>query len=286
MELGRIGVWDSGLRDEDPHAAGEIREAAAELDELGYGAIWLGASPGVRHARPVLDATTRIVVATGILSIWDYDPAEVAADQAEVDAEYPGRFLLGLGASHGALVKDYSKPYSAMVDFLDRLDAAGSPKSGRVLAALGPRMLALSRDRAAGAHPYLITPEHTATAREILGPEPLLAPEMKVVLETDPDRARTAARGRLAIYLGLPNYTNNLRKYGFTDDDFRDGGSDRLVDATFAWGDIETVRARIAEHQEAGADHVVLQVVPGEDGSLPRAEWRELADGLELRQNA
>ncbi|WP_329257088.1 LLM class F420-dependent oxidoreductase [Actinoallomurus sp. NBC_01490] len=286
MELGRIGIWDAGLRDEDPRAAGEIREAAAELEELGYGAIWLGASPGVRHARPLLAATSRVVVATGILSIWDYEAAEVAEEQAAVAAEYPGRFLLGLGASHGALAKDYSKPYSAMVGFLDRLDAAGSPKAGRVLAALGPRMLALSRDHAAGAHPYLITPEHTATAREILGPDPLLAPEMKVVLQTDPERARTTARGRLAGYLKLPNYTSNLRRYGFTDDDFRDGGSDRLVDALFAWGGMDAIRERIAAHREAGADHVVLQVTTDEQGSLPRSQWRELADGLELRQHA
>jgi probable F420-dependent oxidoreductase len=284
MDLGRIGIWDVGLREEDPRAAGEIREAAAELEELGYGAIWLGGSPGVRHARPVLAATSRVVVATGILSIWDYDAAEVAEEQAALSAEYPGRFLLGIGASHGALAKDYSKPYSTMVGFIDRLDAAGSPGSGRVLAALGPRMLALSRDRSAGAHPYLVTPEHTATARDILGPDPLLAPEVKVVLDTDPDRARATARGHLANYLRLPNYTGNLRRLGFTDDDFRDGGSDRLVDATFAWGGMDAVRERVTAHREAGADHVVLQVVTDERGSLPRPQWRELADGLELRR--
>jgi probable F420-dependent oxidoreductase len=189
MDLGQIGIWNSGLRDEDPRAAGEIREAAAELEELGYDAIWLGASPGVRHAAPLLEATELIVVATGILNIWEYEPADVAERQAVLADEHPGRFLLGLGASHAALVKGYRKPYSMMVEFLDRLDAAGSAKEDRVLAALGPRMLALSRDRAAGAHPYLITPEHTAKAREILGPDSLLAPEVKVVLDTDPDRA-------------------------------------------------------------------------------------------------
>jgi probable F420-dependent oxidoreductase len=286
MDLGPIGIWNSGLRDEDPHATGEIREAAAELEELGYGAIWLGGSPGVRRALPILAATERIVVATGILNIWEHDPADVAEQQAAVAAEHPGRFLLGLGASHSALVKDYSKPYSTMVEFIDRLDAAGSAKSDRVLAALGPRMLALSRDRAAGAHPYLITPEHTATAREILGPDPLLAPEVKVVLETDRELARAAARDHLALYLTMPNYTGNLRRLGFTDDDFRDGGSDRLIDATFAWGDLKVIRERVAAHREAGADQVVLQVVTAERVSLPRPQWRELADGLELRQNA
>jgi probable F420-dependent oxidoreductase len=278
-----IGIWSRGLRDENPNAAGEIREAAAELEDLGYTSIWLGASPGVRHARPLLEATSRIVVATGILNIWEYDAAEVAAQQADLVKDHPGRFLLGLGASHGFNVENYRKPYSTMVEFLDGLDAAGSATADRVLAALGPRMLALSRDRAAGAHPYLITPEHTATAREILGTDPLLAPEVKVVLDTDPDRARTAARGHLAIYLGMPNYTGNLLRLGFTDDDFRDGGSDRLVDATFAWGGMDVIRERVAAHREAGADQVVLQVVTAGGEALPRSQWRELADGLDLR---
>ncbi|HZE29955.1 MAG TPA: LLM class F420-dependent oxidoreductase [Actinoallomurus sp.] len=286
MDLGQIGIWNSGLRDEDPRAAGEIREAAAELEELGYDAIWLGASPGVRHAAPLLEATERIVVATGILNIWEYEPADVAEQQAALAEGHPGRFLLGLGASHAALVKGYRKPYSMMVEFLDRLDAAGSAKEDRVLAALGPRMLALSRDRAAGAHPYLITPEHTAKAREILGPDSLLAPEVKVVLDTDPDRARAVARGHLAMYLGMPNYTGNLLRLGFVDEDFRDGGSDRLIDATFAWGDVEAIRARLAAHREAGADQLVLQVVTSDNVPLPRAQWRALADGLELRSKS
>src|SRR3569833_2949367 len=202
MDLGQIGIWDSGLRNDDPGAAGEIRAAAAELEELGYGAIWLGASPGVRHAAPLLAATSRIVGATGSLSIWDYDPAKVAAEQAALAEEYPGRFLLGLGASHAFLVKDYRKPYSAMVDFIDRLDAAGSAPAVRVLAALGPRMLALSRDRAAGAHPYLITPEHTARAREILGHGPLLAPEVLVVFVSVFVCVCVFVRGRFAPFLG------------------------------------------------------------------------------------
>lgn len=277
-----IGIWSSGLRSDDPNAAGEIREAAAELEELGYSSIWLGSSPGVRHARPLLEATSRITVATGILNIWQHDAAEVAARQAELAKDHPGRFVLGLGASHGVVVKEYRRPYSTMVDFLDRLDAAGSGKDDRVLAALGPRMLALSRDRAAGAHPYLITPEHTATAREILGAGPLLAPEVKVVLDTDPERARAAARGHLAFYLGMPNYTGNLLRLGFTEDDLGNGGSDRLVDATFAWGGMDVIRERVAAHHEAGADQVVLQVVTAGQEPLPRAQWRELAAGLDL----
>jgi probable F420-dependent oxidoreductase len=283
MDLGRVGVWSIGLRSENPDVAGEIRDAAAELEGLGYGTIWLGGSPGVGHAVPLLAATSRIVVATGILSIWDYEAAEVAARQAELAAEYPGRFLLGLGASHAALAKAYRKPYSAMVDYLDRLDAAGSGQPDRVLAALGPRMLALSRDRAAGAHPYLVNPEHTALARETLGAGPLLAPEVKVVLDTDLTRARATARAHLAGYLRMPNYLNNLLRLGFSEEDFGDGGSARLVDAVFALGDVGAARRRVAAHQDAGADHVVVQVITGGRHDLPRSQWRELAGGLDLK---
>ncbi len=282
VNVGRVGVWNIGLRNDDPSAAGEIRDAAAELEQLGYGAIWLGGSPGVDHAIPVLEATSRIAVATGILNIWQHEAEDVAARQAEVSAAHPDRFLLGLGASHAHAVEGYHRPYSTMVSYLDRLDAAGSPASGRVLAALGPRMLALSRDRAVGAHPYLVTPEHTATARDILGQGPLLAPEIKVVLDTDLDRARATARRHLEMYLRLPNYTNNLLRLGFVQDDFRDGGSDRLIDAVFALGDVDTVRKRMDAHYEAGADHAVLQVITADRTALPRTEWRELAAGLEL----
>jgi probable F420-dependent oxidoreductase len=286
MDLGPVGIWSSGFTDDSPDAAGAIRDAAAELEDLGYGAIWLGASPGVRHAVPVLEATSRIAVATGILNIWQHDAADVAAQQAAVAADHPGRFVLGLGASHAALVPGYHKPYSTMVGFLDRLDAAGSRPAERVLAALGPRMLALSRDRSAGAHPYLVAPEHTATARAILGPDAFLAPEVKVVLDDDPERARAAARGHLAFYAQMPNYHNNLLRLGFTEDDLADGGSDRLIDAVFAWGGIEPVRERVAAHRTAGADHVTIQVVTADNTALPRAQWRELADGLELRRTA
>ncbi len=282
MDLGRVGIWSIGLRAEDPGAAGPIRDAAAELDELGFGAIWLGGSPGVRHAAPLLAATSRIVVATGILSIWDYDAADVAASQAALAAEYPGRFVLGLGTSHAAIAAAYRKPYSAMVGYLDRLDAAGSGPSDRVLAALGPRMLALSGTRAAGAHPYLVNAEHTAHAREVLGPDPLLAPEVKVVLDADATKARAVARDHLATYLRLPNYVNNLGRLGFSEDDARDGGSDRLVDAVFALGDVEAARRRVAAHHDAGADHVVVQVVTQDRSILPRREWRDLAEALGL----
>jgi probable F420-dependent oxidoreductase len=279
--VGRYGIWSMGLRSEDPARRGELGEAAAELEELGFGAVWLGGSSAVRHAVPLIEATSRLVVATGIQSIWQYDAAEVAAHFHDLEKAHPGRFLLGLGVSHAKLTDQYRRPYSAMVAYLDALDAASVPAGRRVLAALGPKMLELSGDRAAGSHPYLVTPEHSAMAREILGEAPLLAPETKVVLDTDPDTARAAARRVLAFYLGLPNYTKALLRFGFAEDDFADGGSDRLVDALFAWGDDERIRERIEAFRAAGADHVALQVI--DDGSrdtLPRAAWRRLAELL------
>jgi len=279
--VGRYGIWSVGLRSEDATRRGELAEAAVELEELGFGAVWLGGSSGVRHAVPLIEATSRLTLATGIQSIWQYEAAETAASFAELEKTHPGRFLLGLGVSHAKLTDQYRRPYSAMVGYLDALDAAGLPVERRVLAALGPKMLELSRDRAAGSHPYLVTAEHTARAREILGGAPLLAPETKVVLDTDPQRARTKARDNLAIYLGLPNYTKTLRQLGFTDDDFADGGSDRLVDTLYAWGDDDRIRERIKAFQAAGADHVALQVVDDQPRDfLPRADWRRLADLL------
>lgn len=279
--VGRYGIWSAGLRAEDRARRGELAEAVAELEELGFGAVWLGGSSAVDHAVPLVEATGRVTVATGIQSIWQYEAADSARRFADLEAAHPGRFLLGLGVSHAKLTDQYRRPYSAMVDYLDALDAAGVPAGRRVLAALGPRMLDLSRERAAGSHPYLVTPEHTAQAREILGDGPLLAPELKVVLETDPERARTIARDCLALYLGLPNYTNSFLRLGFTEDDFTDGGSDRLVDAVFAWGDEDRVRAGIEALHKAGADHVALQVVDDQPrDALPRTAWRRLGDLL------
>ncbi|MEU5081303.1 MULTISPECIES: LLM class F420-dependent oxidoreductase [Streptomyces] len=276
--VGRYGVWSFELRSEDPARRGELEEAAAELEELGYGAIWLGGNSTADHAAPLIGATRGVVVGTSIQSVWQQDAATTAAGFAELETANPGRFALGLGVSHGPLVKDYSRPYAAMVEYLDELDRAGVPAERRVLAALGPRMLELSRDRAAGAIPYLTTPEHTERAREILGAEPLLAPELKVVLETDPARARETARAYLARYLELPNYTNNFLRLGFTEDDVAGGGSDRLIDAVFAWGDEARIRERVTAFHEAGADHVALQVVTANIGeTLPRKEWRDLA---------
>jgi probable F420-dependent oxidoreductase len=279
--IGRYGIFSLGLRSEDPQRRGELDEAAAELEELGYGALWLGGSSSARHAAPLLGATRRIVVGTGIQSIWQYDTTETAARFAELEASHPGRFVLGLGASHAKLVEQYRRPYSSLVAYLDGLDAAGVPAGRRVLAALGPKTLKLARDRAAGAIPYLTSSDHTARARTILGEQALLAPELKVVLEEDPARARELARGALAIYLDLSNYTNNFLRDGFTEDDLAGGGSDRLIDAVFAWGTEDTIRKRIDEFRAAGADHVSLQVVhDGPRDHLPRDGWRRLAQIL------
>ncbi|MEW2407181.1 LLM class F420-dependent oxidoreductase [Streptomyces griseoviridis] len=276
--VGGYGVWSVGLRSEDPTRRGELAEAAAELEDLGFGAVWLGGNSAARHAEPLVAATSKLVVGTSIQSIWQYDAEESAAAFAELESAHPGRFVLGLGVSHAKLAEQYRRPYSALVGYLDALDAAGVPADRRLLAALGPKTLELSRDRAAGAIPYLVTPEHTAYARGILGVSPLLAPELMVVMEPDPATARALAREALASYLSLPNYTKNFLRHGFTEDDLADGGSDRLIDTVFAWGDDSTIRARVAEFQEAGADHLALQLIDANPrDSLPRAGWRRLA---------
>ena len=215
-----------------------------------------------------------------------HHPSDVAAGHATLARDYPDRFLLGLGVSHAPAVERseqvYEHPLAKMQGYLDALDAAEPPvpAAERMLAALGPRMLALAGDRTAGAHPYLVGPEHTAFARETLGTGPLLAPEQKVVLDTDPTRARAVARQHLARYLELPNYTNNLLRTGYGDDDLADGGSDRLVDGIVAWGDLSAIDARVREHRDAGADHVCLQVLLEDPSALPRDEWRALAEAL------
>ncbi|MEU8248985.1 LLM class F420-dependent oxidoreductase [Nonomuraea sp. NPDC048916] len=274
-KIGRYGVFAPLSRQEPDVRA----EAASELEELGFGAIWAGNST-IEDAAPLVAATSRIVVVTGIQGIWHYDAPHTAERCAELETTHPGRFLLGLGVSHPEFIEGYQRPYTAMNDYLDALDAAPVPvpRERRVLAALGPRMLRLSRDRAAGAFPYLVTVEQVAAARQILGDGPLLTPELGIVLKTDPDRARTLARGALQPYLQLTNYADNWLRGGFAEDDLADGGSDRLVDALFAWGDDERIRARIEAFQAAGADHVVLQSISRHGPARPpREDWRRLA---------
>ena len=285
MRLTGTGIWSGELRYGD---AGRAADAAAELDTLGYDAIWIPDVGGdvFGAAENLLRATAKTTIATGILNIWMHDPADVAARRAAWDEIWQRRFLLGLGVSHQPLIDHnapgrYVKPYSKMVAYLDELDRAPVPYAAdaRVLAALRPRMLELARDRAAGIHPYFVPSEHVASAREIIGPNRTIAVELAVVLDTDPTSARATARRHTAIYVGLPNYTNNLRRFGFGDDDFTDQGSDRLVDAIVAWGDVETVAGRVAALRDAGADHVCVQVIRP-DGELPLADWRELAPAL------
>lgn len=281
MQLGRIGIWTQHVWGD----RGAAREAASQLEQLGYGALWFPNRPATFElARDLLDATSRISVATGIASIWMHPAGEVAAAHHALTLDYPNRFVLGLGVSHAHLVNRhqpdrYERPFDHMRAYLDALDAAPTPvpAAERVLAALGPRMLELARERSAGAHPYLVTVDHTRRAREILGAGPVLAPEQAVVLETHPDRARAIAREHLSIYLQAPNYTNSWLRLGFTPDDFTNGGSDRLVDALVAWGGIDTIRERVAQHLLAGADHVCLQVLTADRTAMPRSEWEALA---------
>jgi probable F420-dependent oxidoreductase len=258
-------------------------EAAAELEELGYGALWFPGGVGgdvLGDLAGLIAATRRATIATGILNIWKHEPAEIGAWWASRSETDHARIMLGLGVSHGPLIgESYGKPLDVMERYLDGLDAAGVPAERRCLAALGPKMLDLAAARSAGAHPYLVPPEHTARARERMGPDALLAPEVGVVLETDPGRAREVARQGLANYLRLPNYLNSWRRLGFSEEDV--AGSDRLIDALFAWGALEQVAARVREHLDAGADHVCLQVIRGTpDPSFPREAWRELAGAV------
>ncbi|PYC75021.1 LLM class F420-dependent oxidoreductase [Micromonospora arborensis] len=281
-----VSVWQPFfLRTESRGAA---VDAATELEELGYSRLWFSGGFGENIAprfREILDGTSRIGVASGIVSIWHSSPPEVAAFAQDAQRAHPGRFLLGLGASHAVLLEgsgtDYRKPYSKMVDYLDGLDAAGLPPERRILAALGPRMLELSRDRSAGAHPYFVPAEHTAEARAAIGPDRLLAPEVAVVLDADATTARATARQYASGYLALPNYTNNLRRFGWTDEDFAGGGSDRLVDALIPWGTVEKVAAGLEQHYQAGADEVAIQVLNGGDATtFPAESFRALAAAL------
>ena len=285
LNLTGVGVWSPELRLHPDR--GEVADAAAELEQAGYSALWY---PGgdvraaFNTASELLRATRSVMAATGILSVWVADPELVAAERAELNDAYDGRFLLGLGVSHAPLVGSdrYKRPLEKMRTFLESLDAAAPPvlPEERALAALGPKMLELARERSLGAHPYLVTPEHTRIAREAVGPEKLVTTEQAVVLETDPDRARSLARGHLEIYLQLPNYTNNLRRLGFGDDDLGGGGSDRLVDALVAWGNVDAIRAKVDAQRAAGADHVAIQVVTSDPAQLPREQWRRLAAAL------
>lgn len=270
--LGRFGSFGRGV----------TPQQATEIEALGYGAVWVGGSPpaALSWVEPILQATTTLCVATGIVNIWSAPAQRVAESFHRIEAAYPGRFLLGIGVGHAEMISEYRKPYNALVEYLDRLDDYGVPANRRVVAALGPRVLGLSARRSAGAHPYLTTPEHTARARELIGPSAFLAPEHKVVLTTDSARARTVGRQALDMYFNLANYRNNWKRLGFTDDEVSRPGSDRLVDAVVAYGTPDAIAARLNEHLLAGADHVPIQVLT-EDDNLVSA-LTELAKPLRV----
>ena len=276
QRLGRFGIWRS--------ASLVTPELAAGIERLGFGALWLGSSPAgdLVQAEELLDATTTLILATSIVNMWQDQPEHAASSFARVQQRHPGRFLLGVGAGHREATQQYARPYQALARYVDVLRAGGVPRDSLVLAALGPRALGLARDRAAGAIPYLVPPEHTRQARAVLGPGPLLAPEHKVVLDTDPGRARALGRTRVQRpYLGLVNYTSNLRRLGWGDADLSGGGSDALIDALVAHGSPAEIAAQLTRHLDAGADHVCLQLIT-EAGADPLPGYRALAPALGL----
>lgn len=291
MDVGSVGIWTAQL---DLQPAARAREVAAELDELGYGALWVPEAVGrevVSHAAVLLGATRRMTVATGVANIYNRTAAATANAQRLLADDSGGRFLLGLGVSHGPMVEgmlgqSWDRPLARMRDYLDGVDGAFtvSPPPAedppRVLAALGPRMLELAATRSWGALTYFVPVDHTPFARQHLGAGPRLMVEQAVVLSADPDESRAAARKHMQVYLTLPNYVNNLRRLGWGDDDLGDGGSDALVDALVAWGDVQAIAARLAAHREAGADHVCVQVIDTDVAALPVEAWRSLAPAL------
>src|SRR5246127_2517661 len=270
--LGRFGSFGRGV----------TPQQAKDIEALGYGAVWVGGSPPaeLEWVEPLLKATTTLQVATGIVNIWSAAAKPVAESFHRIDKAYPGRFLLGIGVGHPEAISDYRKPLDALTEYLDQLDDYGVPANRRVVAALGPRVLKLSAQRGAGAHPYLTTPEHTAQARELIGPSAFLAPEHKVVLTTDADNARSVGRKALDIYFNLANYRNNWKRLGFSDEEVTRPGSDRLVDAVVAYGTPEQIAARLKQHLDAGADHVPVHVL-SKDENLVSA-LAELAGPLGL----
>jgi probable F420-dependent oxidoreductase len=281
LGLGAVGIWSAPIRFA-PAGAGIT--AAAELERLGFSAVWVpgGVDSGVlQKLDALLTATSSISVGTGILNIWKHEPADVAAWWNGQSPQRKKRIILGLGVSHGPLIgESYQRPLARMRVFLDGLQAAGMPLDRVCLAALGPKMLEMAGQRTSGAHPYLVSVRHTAFARKMLGPRALLAPELGVVLEHSPVKAREIARETLRQYLRFPNYANNWLRDGFTQQDL-DSLSDRLVDSLIAWGDIDAIAARVREHLDAGADHVCLQVISAGGMRAPLAEhiepWQQLA---------
>jgi probable F420-dependent oxidoreductase len=274
VDLGRFGIWR--------HEGGLSPELAKEIERAGFGTVWIGANPkgDLELAEAMIAATDRLTVATGIVNVWTVDAAEVADSYHRISQRFRGRFVLGIGIGHPETDREYTSPYRTMVDYLDALDRAAVPREGRVLGALGPKVLRLAAERAAGAHPYLTTPEHTRQARELIGPEPLIATEQMVVLGTDPEQARAMGRSRVANpYLHLANYISNLKRLGWSDADLEPDGSDALIDALVVHGDAKTVAAGLVAHLDAGANHVCAQILTDDDDDYVRA-LRALGEAL------
>jgi probable F420-dependent oxidoreductase len=270
--LGRFGSFGRGV----------TPAQAKDIEALGYGSVWVGGSPPADLAwvEPILEATTTLQVATGIVNIWSDAAKPVADSFHRIDRAYPGRFLLGIGVGHPEAIAEYRKPYDALVEYLDQLDEHGVPANRRVVAALGPQVLKLSARRSAGAHPYLTTPEHTAAARELIGPAAFLAPEHKAVLTTNAEQARAVGRKLLPVYFNLANYTNNWKRLGFSEEEVTYPGSDRLIDSLVAYGSPEAIAARLKEHLDAGADHVPVQILTKDENLV--SALAELAGPLGL----
>ena len=285
MEIGKLGVWYFT----DAMSAGDAADCAKHIEDLGYGAFWIpetvGRNPFV-HASWLLTHTSTLVVATGIANIYHREPGVTLAAQHTLAEQSGNRFLLGLGVSHKPLVEglrglNYGAPVPTMRDYLQKMKASpySAPRSSEepktVIAALGPKMLELAGSEANGAHPYFTSPTHTSMARQILGPDPWLCVEQKVIFETDPETARTAARRSASTYQGLPNYRNNWLRMGLEEEDINDAGSDKFIDATFAWGDIDAINERIDEHLQAGASHVCIQPINA-NGNIAQPDWNAL----------
>ncbi len=290
IDIGKVGIWQGVL---DGHPSSAVRETVAEIESMGWPTMWIpetvSRDPFV-SASVILEATSNLKVATGIASIWARDPMTTSNASKTLNEAYDGRFLLGLGVSHHTLTSwvrkhDYSKPLTKMREYLERMDASmfhgvepAEPPS-RVLAALGPKMLELSASAADGCHPYFVPVEHTAIARAAVGPDKIVATEQMVVLETDPSVARDIARKHMAVYLGLPNYANNLMRLGYTEEELTNA-DDRVVDAIVAWGSLDTIATRVNDHLDAGASHVCVQVLQEDQRAIPSDAWRELAGAL------
>jgi probable F420-dependent oxidoreductase len=276
MDFGEYGAWTSYRAIGEENAG----EAAAAAEAAGMGTFWLGGSPRLAQVRPLLEGSEKLTIATSVVNIWAYDPADLVREYAELEADFPGRVCVGIGVGHPEATSDYKRPLSALEGFLDGVDDAPAPipVGRRIVAALGPKMLAMSARRSLGTIPYFSSVDHTRAARAAVGAEALVIPEVAYVLDEDVERARATARRYAKLYLGLRNYTNALLDHGFEQADIEDGGSDRLIDHVIPHGSAADVAALVRAHREAGADHVALQALGADD--VPGAEWSALVAAL------